>query len=330
VSVEEQHPLVGVIIPMWNASATIDATISSVCAQTYGKLDIVVVDDGSTDDSSTKIQTWTQQDPRVRLVHQSNSGVAAARNFGAANTMASYLAFIDADDLWAPEKIATQIKLLHGSEQTVGLVYSWYAEIDAADRVLLLHHPQAEGWVLKDLLRSNIVGNGSSALIRRWAFEQAGGFDTTLRDRDAQGCEDLAIYLRIAEHFEFRVVKRHLVGYRFVGGNMSHDVTRMLRSYALVLSEYRGRYPELGPEMDHQLDMVRYWLLIRAISTGRYELTRELTDQIWHSRPGLIVPRLKNALSTITRARAPRLLKTTFGPLLDRGGRRVRYLQQSW
>ena len=105
----EPAPLVGVVVPMWNAAETIDATLAVLSAQAYKNLDVVIVDDGSTDNSPAIAHSWVRKDPRFRLLRQSNLGVAAARNLGAANTTAAYLAFIDADDLWGPEKIDAQM-----------------------------------------------------------------------------------------------------------------------------------------------------------------------------------------------------------------------------
>ena len=101
---------VGVIVPMFNAERTIEATLESVCGQTHRALDIVVIDDGSTDASPSIVAAHADRDPRIRLVQQPNLGVAAARNLGAASTDAEFLAFIDADDLWAPSKIALQLQ----------------------------------------------------------------------------------------------------------------------------------------------------------------------------------------------------------------------------
>ena len=101
--------MVGVVVPMRNAERTIAATLDSISRQTHAKLDIVVVDDESTDGSVAIVAQKIRQDRRVRLVRQKNAGVAAARNTGAAATAASYLAFMDADDLWAPTKIEFQL-----------------------------------------------------------------------------------------------------------------------------------------------------------------------------------------------------------------------------
>jgi glycosyltransferase involved in cell wall biosynthesis len=311
-------PLIGIIIPMYNAGETIDATLSSVCAQTHSRLDIVVVDDGSADDCGQKVQRWSERDPRVRLVRKTNSGVAHARNYGASNTTADYLAFIDADDLWAPEKIEAQINVLLEGGTQVGIVYCWSAHIDAKDRVLSLKHcPKAEGWILPALLRTNVVGNGSSPLFKRKAFEWANGFDKTLRERAAQGCEDLAIYLRIAEQFEYRVVKRYLVGYRLLSGNMSGDVLQMIRSCKLVLSEYRQRFPALDREMDYHIDDMRFWLLLRALSAKNYRPAFAVVAQLWYFNKLLLVSRMPMLLFTLAKARAPEPLKRIARRLLS-------------
>src|SRR5882672_6621288 len=108
----QYNATVGVVVPMFNAELTIGVTLTSICRQTYQFLDIVVVDDGSTDRSASIVASYAQIDRRIRLLRQSNAGVAHARNSGAASTDAAFLAFVDADDLWAPPKIQLQLRVL--------------------------------------------------------------------------------------------------------------------------------------------------------------------------------------------------------------------------
>jgi len=323
------RPVVGVVIPMYNASQTIDGTLASVCAQTYRNLDIVVVDDGSTDDSAAKVKAWVSHEPRLRLISRTNTGVAAARNHGAQHVKADFLAFVDSDDLWAPQKVEAQMSCLAKSPDTVGLIYSWYAHLDETDRVLSLsHRPAVEGWVLREMLRSNAVGNGSSALIRRQAFEQAGGFDP---DPGHDGCEDLAICLRIAELYEYRVVKRHLVGYRILAHNKSGNAEKMVRACSRVLNDYRLRYPQYGSQIDEQLDGMRFWLLIRTLAAGNYRSGYAMLSQLWSSNPTFLVRCLPLLAATLSRAKAPRRLKMLARPLLEQStGLGVRYLERQW
>jgi glycosyltransferase involved in cell wall biosynthesis len=221
---QQEEDMVGVVVPMLNAERTIAATLDSICRQTYAKLDIVVVDDGSTDSSVAIVDGKIRQDRRVRIIRQSNAGVAAARNAGAVATAAAFLAFVDADDLWAPTKIEFQLDALKRGGPQVGLVYCWFASIDQSDRVVSFGpQPLFDGDTMAAMCESNWIGNGSSLLVRRSAFNKAGGYDTALRAQGAQGAEDLLICFRIAEHFTFAVVPRYLVGYRVRPDSMSHD-----------------------------------------------------------------------------------------------------------
>lgn len=269
---------------MYNAERTIAATLDSIARQTHANLDIVVVDDGSTDGSVAIVDQKIRQDRRVRLVRQRNAGVAAARNAGAAATAASFLAFVDADDLWAPTKIEFQLDALHHAGPTAGLAYCWYASIDWRDRVISFGpQPLIEGDAMKSLCAANWIGNGSSLLMRRAAFEKAGGYDPSLRARGAQGAEDLLMCFRVAEHAGFAVAPRYLVGYRATPGNMSSDSLQMFRSTELVLDEYRRKYPEYARDIAEHLQASRHWFGYRAAATSRRRDARILlTDALRH------------------------------------------------
>jgi glycosyltransferase involved in cell wall biosynthesis len=313
--------LVSVVVPLFNAAPTVARTLRSVTAQTWRDLEIVVVDDGSNDDGPARVLAYAQTDDRVRLVRQSNGGVARARNRGAAEARGDFLAFVDADDLWAPDKIALQMAAMREGKDEVGLVYTWSALIDRDDRIYSLEHrPTAEGRVFRNLCRSNIVGNGSSPLIRRAAFDRVGGYDPSLRDRGAQGCEDLMIYLRIAEHYAFRVVRRHLTGYRVTHGNMSSDALGMLRSCELTLATFEEAYKQYAAEFAaHRRDMI-YWLLVRALTTGPLDnVIPLLTANRW--RNSLALAGRLGDLSWLTfKARTPRWIKAAAQPVLRQGG----------
>lgn len=262
---------------MRNAERTIAATLDSIGRQTHANLDIVVVDDESTDGSVAIVDGKIRQDRRVRLIRQKNAGVAAARNTGAAATAASFLAFVDADDLWAPSKIKFQLEALHRAGPRAGLAYCWFASINQHDRVVSFGpQPLFEGDAMRSLCAANWIGNGSSLLIRRAAFEKAGGYDPALRAQGAQGAEDLLMCFRVAEHADFAVVPRYLVGYRATPGNMSSDSLQMFRSTELVLDEYRRKYPEHTADIDRHLRDARHWFAYRAAATRRREDARVL------------------------------------------------------
>jgi glycosyltransferase involved in cell wall biosynthesis len=309
---------VGVIIPVFNGEKTISETLTSVREQTYHELDIVVVDDGSTDRTVEVVAEHMRDDQRVRLIRQTNAGVAAARNAGAIATDGAYLAFIDADDLWAPEKIELQMEALGSESEKVGLVYCWYVQMDEAGRTYPPgEQKRVEGKALRDMCRRNWVGNGSSILIRRAAFEAAGGYDMSLRARRAQGCEDLLICLRIAERFEFRVVPRYLVGYRQLPDSMSSNFVEMARSYAIVLDEYQARYPQYRVELNSHRYEALLWFATRAASARH---TGAAANLMWRLL----------GISPILAVKAARHLLRAYARLPAKLDQQPLYLEQSW
>jgi glycosyltransferase involved in cell wall biosynthesis len=128
---------VAVVIPAHNAERILDATLRSARGQSYPRLEIIVVDDGSTDTTAQIAAENCAEDRRVRLVSQPNGGVAAARNRGIKETSADYLAPLDADDLWHWEKIERQMAAMSRAGDCCGLVYGLSATIDAEDRTIV-------------------------------------------------------------------------------------------------------------------------------------------------------------------------------------------------
>jgi glycosyltransferase involved in cell wall biosynthesis len=273
--------LVTVIVPAYNASLTIGATLDSIRAQTHTNLEVLVIDDGSTDDTAEVVLRYASMDRRIRLIRQANEGVAAARNRGIAEARAEYLAPIDADDLWRPEKIERQLQALRIGGPRVGLVYCWFALIDEKSRIVSLRHrPVDEGDVLARMCLGNVVGNGSSALIRRSVALEVGGYDSSLRARQAQGCEDLKFHLQIAARYHFAVVKDHLTGYRRTRRSMSSDAAQMMRSYELVAAEFTEAYPQYAQQFHEGRNYVLSWLLTNAFSYRRYQDAAQLTRRM--------------------------------------------------
>jgi glycosyltransferase involved in cell wall biosynthesis len=255
-----QEDLVTVIVPAYNAAATIDETLLSVRAQSHASLQIIVVDDGSVDSTAQIVERHAQADARVALIrHPTNRGVAAARNTAIAAARGELIAPIDADDLWHPLKIEKQVAAMRDGGRKVGLVYTWSALLDEQSRVTALAGQYLfEGNVLRSLCEFNLVGNGSSPLMRTDAVRQAGGYDSSLVGLDAQGCEDWALYLAIAECFEFAVVAEYLTGYRSLPTSMSTDYGQMWRSFFLVEAKVRARRPELRRYLREGLANVCY------------------------------------------------------------------------
>jgi glycosyltransferase involved in cell wall biosynthesis len=237
-----RQPLVSVIIPAYNAEPFIGRTLESIMAQTYLNLEILVVDDGSQDSTPAIIREYMKMDARIQLLQQDNGGVASARNIGIEQSKGEFIAPIDADDIAFPMNIECQVRCLLKEPESVGVSYVWSIDIDEKDIPSgIFRASRIAGGVYATLLCHNFLGNASSTLIRRRCFELVGLYDTQFKDNSSQGCEDWDLYLRIAQHYEFQVVPRFLLGYRKLPNSMSSNVDSMVKWHNLVLKRAAQR-----------------------------------------------------------------------------------------
>jgi glycosyltransferase involved in cell wall biosynthesis len=246
-------PLVSVIVPVFNAGPSIGETLDSALAQTYRNIEIIVVNDGSNDDTMTAVTKRAHLDSRLRVVEQENQGVASARNLGVSAAKGDLIAPLDADDIWDRTKLERQVQRMQECGESVGFVYSWWVWIDE-DRRILATSPRwhLEGRVLEKLLQVNFTGNASVPLFRRRALELAGGYDSLLRKEGGQGCEDWDLAIRIAERHDVAFVPAVLVGYRRRASGMSAACHAMWRSRALVMKGVEQRQPNIDGEVFQQ------------------------------------------------------------------------------
>lgn len=274
--------LVSVIIPAYNAERWIGATLASALAQTYRNLEVVVVDDGSRDRTTEIIQSFAAGDPRVRLLRQANCSPAAARNVGLAAATGSLIAPLDADDLWRPEKLEKQVAAMRLAGPRIGLVYSWMSIIDKADRIIARNlRPRYQGNVYADVVLACFIPSASIPLIRRSCLDEVGGFDLGV-----PVCEDLKLYLEIAERYEFALVPEFLVGYRRTTGSLSQNVSLMKRSYFKVLAEAQQRHPELPGRLFRQgRSEFCYWFGLQSLRNCQIAQGLSLAAGIWLNDP---------------------------------------------
>jgi glycosyltransferase involved in cell wall biosynthesis len=313
--------LVSVVIPAYNAAATLDATQRSVRAQQHDHLEIIVVDDGSTDETFAIASEHAAADPRVQVLQQENAGLAAARNAGWRCARADLISFLDADDLWAPSKIERQVDAFLRGGSKVGLIYCGSARIDGEGVVTSLV-PLAcfEGDVFRQLCTGNFIGNGSTAMVTRQALIHADGFDTALRAAGGQGCEDYLMQCRIAEKFHFAVVKERLVGYRYLPHNMSSLRPGMLRSWMLVVEKMSARHPAHVFALRRGMRNYATWIIFDAISRRAFAQLPELVRLVlrFPAPTALAIPFIdmpREAMKRV-RIRAARLLRGRSGSLM--------------
>jgi glycosyltransferase involved in cell wall biosynthesis len=210
-------PLVSVVIPNYNCARFLPDALTSVFAQTYPRVEVIVVDDGSTDDSAQVLDTFGD---RIRVLRQANQGVSAARNLGIRESRGELIAFLDADDLWHPEKLAKQVALF--ADPAVGLVHCAVEYIDEQGRTLGTNFTGRRGRVLRHiaLLEGTVVlAGGSTAVVRRTSFDKAGVFDP-----DMSTAADWDMWRRIACYDAIDVVREPLMRYRLRPSSMHRNL----------------------------------------------------------------------------------------------------------
>ena len=222
-------PHVSVIIPTYNSAAYLVEAIDSVLAQTYSDVEILVVDDGSTDDTPKVIKKYGD---RVRYLRQANSGVAVARNRGISESLGRYVAFLDADDTWLPVKLERQLEGLAG-RLDARLCYSAFLSVTSDLQPIGVRRSDRVGRALEDLLlRGNVVGSICTVIAERSLFQLAGGFDPELSQ-----CADWDMWVRLAAHTEFVYIDEPLVTYRQHDSNMSRNAPLLERDSLRVLEK---------------------------------------------------------------------------------------------
>ena len=229
---------ISVVIPTYNYGRFVREAIDSVLAQTCAPLEIVVVDDGSTDDTEQIVRSYGD---RVRYIRQENAGVAAARNTGIANARGEYIAFLDSDDVWLPEKLAKQLARFD-SDPGLGLVYAGAERFDESG-TLSVELDGMEGWIAPELLRleRGVIASGSGMLLPKQVAEEVGGFDA-----DLQPSEDWDFCYRVALRHRIGFVPEVLVRYRQHGSGLHLDVPRMERAMMLALEKaFASRDPDI-------------------------------------------------------------------------------------
>ncbi len=275
-------PNVSVIIPTYNRADLIVEAIHSVLAQTYQDLELIVVDDGSTDGTREAVAPYVQRsNGRVRYVYQENQGLSAARNTGCRLARGQYLAFLDSDDLWKPEKLAVQVPVLD-ADPTVGLVSSMAETIDARNTRVLGRKPKhPAGTTLREMVTQG-TQPPSSFVVRREAIEGIGCFDPEIR----RGFEDVDLCFRLARRWKFVCLNDVLIRYRMHESNLTWDpigtYEGCVQTYRKLLAAPGGGIPRVAAR--RMLAKYRYLLGATLRRRGALRQARaELTEafRLW-------------------------------------------------
>lgn len=232
-------PLISVVIPLYNQAPFLQASLSSVQAQTYTHLEIILVNDGSTDETESICLSFTKQDPRIHYLAQPNQGPSAARNAGIAASKGSYICLLDGDDLMDPERIAKQLAAFE-SDPSIDIVYTALRLIDLEGNPIGEMHGEeiASENFLVQLLFRNVIPGPSTIMAKRMCLAENPYNETFVH------AEDYELMTRLAHLYRFKYLDLPLTSYRRHGQNLSNDLTAHRLAELRVINQYPPNHIE--------------------------------------------------------------------------------------
>lgn len=256
---------VSVIIPTFNRVKFIQRALDSVFAQTYKDYEIVVIDDGSTDGTGKAMEAHKG---RIKYFYQKNNGISAARNRGIEESAGEYIAFLDSDDWWAPDKLREQVRVLD-ADPKIGLVYGRMPIMDPKGRQIGLKPQGVSGKNFRQLLEFWGDLPTSTVMTRRECFKKAGLFDLNL-----VSMEDIDMWLRIARFYDlYEIEGRSLAYYQRHEEQSTKNPVIVYEGLVEIYKKILNHYPEAPAD-----------LMVRRIAKTQYTLSRIYFDQKDFSR----------------------------------------------
>ncbi|MCM8775764.1 MAG: glycosyltransferase [Candidatus Omnitrophica bacterium] len=252
---------VSIVIPTQNRSTLLMAALRSLLSQSYREWEALVVDDDSSDGTADHVAAFTSKDPRIRYFRQERGGVSKARNLALQKAVGQYIAFLDDDDEYLPDKLAVQVNYLN-SRPEIGFIYGQTEIIDKDGKFLYLD-PKVPVYNYRELFERSAI-RIQTVMCRRECFDKAGLFDEALTIG-----EDYDLWLRMARHFKFAFIEKPLVRMRFHGQNTCNNYISLFSQRIKLLKKVKAE-AEFG---------ITFWFRQRRIAENYYRLGRLYRDE---------------------------------------------------
>ena len=317
---------VSVIIPAYNVERFIADTIQSVLEQTFQNFEIIVVIDGSPDRSAYVCRQFT--DRRIRIIEQENRGLAGARNTGIREAIGEYIAFLDGDDMWEPQKLEKHVAHLENNPQ-VGVTFSRSKLFGGNSAAYLMSFTgKVDG---KRLLCRNPISNGSTPVVRREVLDEL-RVDDEYFDEQFRRNEDIDLWLRVAclTDWELEGLPEALTWYRVNAEGLSASFYRQFESWMDVVEKTAGYAPELVADCGDLARGYQYRALAqKAVMMGDGQAARDFANRSLASSMGIFAEPRGTVLTVAAAYLLWALPKSWFEPLLQTGFA-IRTWTQSW
>ncbi len=244
--------VISVITPTYNRARFLPAAVASVLSQTFGDFELIIVDDGSEDNTPDVLKPFFA-DRRVRYVYQENQGQSHARNLALKQATGDFIAFLDSDDVWAPDKLEKQLAVFRANPE-VDIVHGDEAIINEQGSVVSLQNMRRySGRITRYLLADNSVSI-TTALVRRRCFDEMGGFDTSVGVAD-----DYELWLRFSARYCYQYEPGIVASYRVMADQISSDKRRRYAANERIIQQFLARYGEVLSPGERRWGLARFY-----------------------------------------------------------------------
>ena len=316
------NPTCTVVVPLYNTERYIAETLDSVLAQTFCDFEVVVVNDASSDHGPAIVEQYMARDSRIRMVTQANRGLAGARNTGIREARGTYIAFLDADDVWLPEKLERELAHLEACPD-VGLSYAPSLFIDEwSERIGLAQHPQLTGSDAEHLVGRNPVGNGSAPVMRRAALDDVmfeidapEGRRQCWFDESFRQSEDIELWTRLAATTAWRVegIAPPLTLYRVNNTGLSANIEKQLATWRRFRDKMATIAPQLVARAGARSESYQFrYLARRAAMSGQGFMSLRLSLRSIAIYPRILFEDPRRTLVTVAFAAAACIVPADF------------------
>ena len=243
--------VISVITPTYNRARFLPAAVASVLSQTFGDFELIIVDDGSEDNTPDVLKPFFA-DRRVRYVYQENQGQSHARNLALKQATGDFIAFLDSDDVWARDKLEKQLAVFRANSE-VDIVHGDEATINEQGSVVSLQNMRRySGRITRYLLADNSVSI-TTALVRRRCFDEMGGFDTSVGVAD-----DYELWLRFSARYCYQYEPGIVASYRVMADQISSDKRRRYAANERIIQQFLARYGEVLSPGERRWGLARF------------------------------------------------------------------------
>ncbi|MEM9669061.1 MAG: glycosyltransferase family A protein [Pseudomonadota bacterium] len=302
------QPSVSVVMPVYNTSKYVRSAVESVLAQSFSDFELLIIDDGGTDDSVEQCREFN--DDRIIILSQKNRGLAGARNTGIRNARGEFVALLDSDDLWEPAKLQHHIDHLR-NRPDVGVSYAASHMIDEDGALLrVTQRPKLKGVTAADIFQRNPVGNGSAPVIRKAVFDDI-AFMNSERDEfdyfdeSFRQSEDIECWCRIAltTDWSFEGIEGAHTRYRINEGGLSANVIRQFEAWERVRDRVKKINPGFAKSFAHRAEayQLRY-LARRCVRMGDGAMALALMKDALKVAPGILLQESGKSVTTLSAA----------------------------